>query len=231
MNAELIQFVEHAREKGMDHATVRQLLLSAGWKDIAISQAFCTRDLDLPIPVPPGVGLARAPTPRRPGVPRKARDAFLHLLTYGTLYVWATSVVLLLFTYLDFAFPDPAWRTSYNTLQALLSIMRVQLAIVIVAFPIFLIVWNYLLREVRRNPETGKGVLRRWLGNLSLFIGAITLTGDAMTLIYFWLEGQMTIRFVLKAAVLFLIAGGLVGYLSLTLRGEATSETKTETNQ
>jgi hypothetical protein len=98
MNEKLIQFVDHARDKGMDHATIRQLLLSAGWKDRAIAESFCTRELDLPIPEPAGVGLARAPSSRRPGVPRKARDAFLHLLTYGSFYVWSTSVILLLFT-------------------------------------------------------------------------------------------------------------------------------------
>lgn len=225
MDEKLIQFVDHAIKQGMDHATIRQLLLSAGWKDKDIADVFCTRDLELPIPEPPRVGLAPARSQRRPGVQRKARDAFLHLLTFGSLYIWSTSVILLLLAYVDFAFPDPAWRTSYSQLQGILSIMRFQLAIVIVAFPIYLIMWNFLLREVRRHPETGKGVLRRWLGNLSLFIGAITLSGDVMTLIYFLLEGQLTVRFVLKAAVLFVIAGGLVGYLALTLRSEARAET------
>ena len=228
MDEKLIRFVDHARDRGMDHATIRQLLLSAGWKEKDIAEVFCTRDLEMTIPVPTGVASARARSSRRPGVPRKARDAFLHLLAFGSLYVWATSVIMLLFICLDFAFSDPAWRTSYAQLQAILSIMRVQLAIIIVSFPIFLIVWNFLLREVRRNPETGKGVLRRWLGNLSLFIGAITLSGNAMTLIYFLLEGQLTIRFVLKAVILFLIAGGLVGYLAFTLRRETRIETETD---
>ena len=102
--------------------------------------------------------------------------------------------------------------------------MRLQLAIVMVAFPIFMIVWNYLLGEIRRNPETGRGVLRRWLGNLSLFIGSITLAGNAMTLIYFLLEGQLTIRFVLKVVILFLIAGGFVWYLAFTLRSESKAQ-------
>jgi hypothetical protein len=227
MDEKLIRFVDHARDKGLDHATIRQLLLPAGWKEKDIAEVFCTRDLELSIPEPAGVGSSRARSPRRPGVPRKARDAFLHLLTYGSLYLWATSLILLLLTYIDFAFPDPAWRTSYAQLQEILSIIRAQLAMVVVSFPVFLIAWNFLLREVRRHPETGRGVLRRWLGYLSLFVGAITLSGDAMTLIYYLLEGQLTLRFVLKAAVLFLIAGGLVGYLAFTLR----SETQVPTDQ
>lgn len=228
MDERLIRFVDHATDKGMDHATIRQLLLSAGWKDKDVAEVICTRALELPIPEPARVVSPRGRSVRRPRVPRKARDAFLHLLTFGSLYMWSTSVIMLLLTYLDFAFPDPAWRLSYFQLQETLSIIRVQLAIVIVSFPIFLIMWNYLLREVRQNPDTGKSVLRRWLGNLSLFVGAVTLSGDAMTLIYFLLEGQLTVRFVLKAAVLFLIAGGLVVYLAFTLRSEARVQTEVD---
>ena len=228
MDEKLIEFVDHARDKGMDHSTIRQLLLSGGWKEKDIAEVFCIRDLELPIPEPAELGFA--PGQHRPGKqrPRKARDAFFHLLMYGALYAWATSLILLLFTYVNFAFPDPAWRTSYAQLQEIQSNIRAQLAIVIVSFPVFLTVWNFLLGEVRRHPETAKGVLRRWLGYLSLFVGAITLSGDAMTLIYYLLEGQLTVRFELKVIALFLVAGGLVAYLSFTLRHESQTETGTQ---
>ena len=222
MNEELIQFIDHARDKGLDYATIRQLLSSAGWKDKDIAKVFCARDLELPIPSPAvGTVTSRAPVARRPGSiwPRRARDAFLHLLAFGALYTTATSLILLYFTYINFAFRDPAWRISYAQLVETFSIIRAQLAIVIVAFPIFLTLWHFLLREVRRHPE--KTSMRRWLGYLSIFVGALTLSGDVMTLIYFLLEGQLTMRFLLKAAVLFLIAGGLVLYLVFTLRSEA----------
>lgn len=224
MDEKLIQFVDHARGKGMDHATIRQLLLSAGWDEKAVAEVICAHNLELPIPKPPASSSVRPRDLRRPGTPRKARDAFLHLLTFGLLYAWATSLIMLLFTYINFAFPDPAWRTSYSQLQEALSIIRAQLAIVIVSFPIFLIVWNFLLREVRRHPETAKGFLRRWLVYLSLFVGAITLSADTMTLIYYLLEGQLTVRFVMKVSVLFLISGGLVGYLAFTVRSETQTE-------
>ena len=45
-----------------------------------------------------------------------------------------------------------------------------------------------------------------------------------MTLIYFALEGQLTLRLILKVLVLFLIAGSLVLYLWLTLRSESKME-------
>jgi len=210
MNEKLSQFVDHSRDKGLDHATIRQVLLSAGWREKDIAEVFCARDLELPIPEPTGVGTAR--------------DAFFHLLTFTTLYTWATSLILLFITYIDFAFPDPASRTSYYALEAALSSIRASLAALIVSFPIFLILWHYLLREVRRHPEKAKGAIRRWLGYLSLFVGAVTLSADAITFIYYLFEGQLTVRFLLKVTVLFLIAGSLVYYLAFTLRSETETE-------
>ena len=224
MDEKLIQFVDHAKDKGMDYATIRQLLVSAGWKEKEVAEVFSTRDLELPIPKPTVDSSVRIQSRRRSGSvwPRRARDAFLHLLMFGALYTCATSLILLFLTYIDFAFPDPAWRISYARLEEALSIIRAQLAIVIVSFPIFLILWHFLLGEVRRNPE--KVGIRRWLGYLSIFVGALTLSGDVITLIYFMLEGQLTVRLLLKAAVLFLIAGSLVLYLAFTLRSEAKTE-------
>lgn len=224
MDERLVEFVDHAKAKGMDYATIRQLLVSAGWKDRDVAEVFCARDLELPIPPPPAVGLLR-PRGRSGSVwPRRARDALFHLLTFGALYTWATSLILLFFSYINFAFPDRAWRVSSGQLSEILSFVRAQVAIVIVAFPVFLVLWHFLLREVRRDPERARGATRRWMGYLAIFVGALTMSVDVITLIYFLLEGQLTVRFALKAAVLFLITGSLVLYLWLTLRSEAQSE-------
>jgi hypothetical protein len=227
MDDKLIQFVDHARAKGLDHATIRQLLVSAGWRDKDIAEVICAHDLEMPIPEPARATSTRARGGSRTASPwpRRAREAFLHLLTFGALFTWTTTLVLLLFAYIDFALPDPAWRISETFRESILSIMRGQLATLIVSFPVFLILWHYLLGEVRRDPEKTKGAIRRWLAYLTLFVGAIAMAGDVMTLIYFMLEGQLTTRLVLKSTALFLISGSLVVYLALTLRSEADKAT------
>lgn len=220
MDERLIEFVQHAESKGLDLGTIRQMLLSAGWREKDVAEVFCERALELPIPRPARAPVARSSARKESAWPRRAREAFLHLLTFGSLHAWATSLILLLFTYINFALPDPAWRMSRAAVQEQMSIIRAELAIVIVAFPVFLGLWHYLLREVRIRASTGPSAIRRWLGYLSIFVGALTLSGDVITLIYFTLEGQLTTRLLLKAAVLFLIAGSLVLYLAYTLRNE-----------
>ena len=75
----IVEFIDHARSKGMDHATIRMLLLSAGWKEKDIARAMSAHGLELPIPAPPDVG--------------GAREGFMHLVTFAALYTAVISAV------------------------------------------------------------------------------------------------------------------------------------------
>jgi len=207
MHENLLRFIEHARQKGMDHATTFLLLRSTGWKEREIAEAFAARELTMPIPERAGVG--------------SARDAFFHLLAFTALYAWAISLIFLFFTYIEFAFPDPARRTPTYALEAALSNIRASLATLIVSYPVFLLVWSFLLREVRMSPEKATSGVRRWLSFLSLFVGAVTILTDVIIVVYYLVEGDLTVRFLLKVLVLFVITGALSVYLALVLRSEA----------
>jgi hypothetical protein len=206
MPEKLSRFIEHARQKGMDLPTLTLLLRSSGWKDKEIAEAIAARELSLPIPERAGVG--------------SARDVFFHLLAFTALYAWVASLIFLLFTYIEFTFPDPASRPSTYVIEATLAGVRIALATILVAYPLFLAVWWFLLREIRRAPEMAKSPVRRWLAFLSLFIGAVMLMGDVITVVYYLVEGDLTVRFLLKVGALFLVTGTLFVYLALTLRSE-----------
>ncbi len=207
MDERLTKFVDHARQKGLDHAAIHLLLRSSGWKDRQIAEALAARDLALPIPERAGVG--------------SARDAFLHLVAFTALYAAAISLILLFFAYVEFWFPDPAMRTSSYAVEAALSGIRAELATLIVSYPLFLLAWSYLLREIRRNPEKARSGPRRWLSFLSLFVGAVTIMSDVICVVYYLVEGDLTVRFLFKVLVLFVITGSIFLYLSLVLRSES----------
>jgi hypothetical protein len=207
MHEKLARFIDHAREKGLDHATIFLLLRSAGWKDKEVAEACAARELTLPIPERAGIG-----TPR---------DVFFHLLAFTALYAWAISLIALLFYYIEFAFPDPAMRPSTYAVEAALFGIRAYLATLIVSYPLFLLVWWYLLREVRAFPEKAKSAVRRWLSFLSLFVAAVTIMADVIVVVFYLVEGGLTVRFLLKVGVLLVISAALFVYLALTLRSEA----------
>ena len=83
MHENLSRFIEHARQKGMDLATISLLLRSSGWKEREIAKAFAAHELAMPIPERAGIG--------------SARDAFLHLLAFTALYAWAISLIYSVF--------------------------------------------------------------------------------------------------------------------------------------
>ncbi len=203
----LSRFVEHARAKGLDPTAVFLLLQAAGWKEKEIADAICARELGIAVPERAGIG--------------SARDAFFHLLAFTALYAWAISLVVLLFTYVEFAFPDPVERTPYYQIGWALSRIRWSLATILVAYPLFVGVWWFLLREVRQFPEKAKSGVRRWLASLSLFVAAVTIMGNVITVVFYLVEGDLTVRFLLKVLVLFVVTGALFVYLALVLRSEA----------
>lgn len=203
MEQNVIDFIAHAREKGMDHATIRVLLLSAGWKEKDVAQALAAEGLEMPVPQPVRAG--------------RAREAFLYLLTFTTLYITVISLVIMLFEMIDRKFPDAAREDWYSSDYSL-STIRWSLATIIVTVPIYLGMSRLIARDIRQHPETAHSPIRRWLTYLTLFVAAVTVIFDLITVLYSFLQGDLTVRLVLKASVLFAIVAGLFLYYLSSLR-------------
>jgi hypothetical protein len=202
MTERLAEFITHARDKGMDHATIRMLLLANGWRERDIIQAMTETSLDRPIPAPPDTG--------------GAREAFLHLLAFASLYTAVIAAVVLVFNYIERWFPDPAFPVA--ALNARLSGMRWSVAVLLVAFPVFFWLSRFVLREIAATPEKSWSGIRRWLTYLTLFAAAIALGGDLITLVFYLLEGELSVRFVLKFLTVLVIAGMVFAYYVTALR-------------
>ncbi len=190
----------------MDHATIRLLLLSAGWREKDVLQALSAQSLSMPVPLPPDRG--------------GAREAFLHLTAFASLYMAVISLIILFFTYLNLLFPDPALERFTDPSQYFGTI-HWSLASVIITFPLFLWISRLLLREIRHTPERASSLVRRWLTYLTLFVAALAVIGDLITLLFNLLQGEVSIRFLLKVFVVLLLAGLTFSYYFLSLHAAA----------
>ena len=200
-------FVREALARGASKDEIAAALVAAGW---APEQTRGTldayADVAFPVPVP------------RPRPYLSAREAFLYLVLFATLYVAAYQFGSLLFDLINRALPDPADPDYVATHLA--QSMRWSVACVIVAFPVFVFVARHLGRELARNPAKRLSAVRRWLTYLTLFLAATVLVGDTIALVYNLLGGELTARFVLKVLVAAVIAGAIFGYYLLDLRRE-----------
>jgi predicted anti-sigma-YlaC factor YlaD len=123
------------------------------------------------------------------------------------------------FEFIDRAFPDPAVRNSF-AYRSTLEAIRWDLSSLIVAFPLFLVVSWRISVATKRDPTKRASKTRRSLIYIMLFIGALTLIGDLVTLIYNFLGGELSTRFVLKVLTVAAIAGAVLVYYSVDLRSE-----------
>lgn len=202
MQHTLKEFIAHARSKGMDHQTIRMLLLSAGWKEKDVVEGLTEATLDMPVPAPEDRG--------------GAREAFFHLLAFVTLYASVVSVLVLLFEYLNRLFPDAAFDySSYNDDG---SMIRWFIATLIVSFPVFAWMSSIINKDIAKNPERAWSPVRRWLTYLTLFVTAGILVGDGITLLFYLLEGEITVRFILKVLAVLGVAGMVFTYYFLALK-------------
>jgi Domain of unknown function (DUF5671) len=203
----LENFVRAALEKGEDRAAIASVLERAGWPPKEIAKALgLFADVPFVVPVP------------RPHASLSARETFLYLVLFSSLYISVWNFGHLLFELIDHAFPDVTERrygSAYN-----LESIRWSVASVIIAFPVFLWTANYIGKRIDANPAGKLSPSRRWCTYLTLFIAVAVLIGDGITVLYNLLGGEITIHFVLKAIVVGGIAASSLIYYLRDLRHE-----------
>lgn len=207
----LHDFVDASLRAGKSRDEISAALASAGWPSEQIADGLTFfADVPFAVPVP------------RPRAQLSARDAFMYLLMFGTLYVCAIQFGDLLFSFINLAFPD---NLNQFARPAAERSIRWATASLIIAFPVFLWLHIKLQREVATDPVRRQSAVRRWLTYLTLLMAAAVIVGDLITLVYNLLSGELSTRFILKVLVVAVIAGsGFFYFLRLIRLDNAESE-------
>ncbi len=204
MNAELDRFVRDALAKGVTRERIHAELARAGWRREEVEAALgAWLESDLPVPLP------------RRRVQVSAREAFLYLVLFATLYVVAFHAGAVAFALVERLVPDAMREAAHEGGRAAL---RWAAASLLIAFPVFLLCSRIVSRSLAREPEKRSSGVRRWLTYLTLFVAALVLIGDLVVLVAGLLSGELTARFLLRALIVFVIAGIVFGHYLLDLR-------------
>src|SRR3989338_450111 len=143
------------------------------------------------------------------------RDVFLYLLSIITLVTVAVAFGILLYQYVDLQYPDLLTDGYYWSKTSTLSSVRNSMAVLIVVFPVFIWVSWFLRKDIAKHSEKRDLKIRRWLLYLTLFVAALVIIGDLVALLLNFLNGELSIHFVLKViAVLFIASSVLAHYFS-----------------
>lgn len=146
-----------------------------------------------------------------------AKHAVLQLGALITLYVSLTALLVLLFSIINLQFPDAI--DSYWEIESAASSVRYAIAVLVVFFPTYITLTRIVNKTRRSETNPTYLGLTKWLLYLSLLVGGGVLLGDAVVVILNFLEGEITMRFILKAATLFLVVGTAFYYYLQDARG------------
>jgi len=212
VNDEISGFVKAGLERGLPRGQLEEVLHEAGWPQNQVRRALGGfADVAFPIPVP------------RPAPYLSAREAFVYLVLFGTLYGSAISFGSLIFAFIHQAFPDPS-LDPVAAMEMAREEIRWAVSFLVAMFPVFAFVFWTNDRAVRKDPGRRLSRVRQSLTYLSLFVGAATLIGVVTSIVYNLLGGELTVRFTLKVLTVATITGSLFGYFLRDVRREEVAE-------
>ncbi len=142
------------------------------------------------------------------------KDFFLHLAVIITLYISSVSLISLIFDIINVTLPD---KLSYYADSYSYGI-KLAIASLVIIFPLFLLFSWMLKKDTQANPIKTELGIRKWLTYFTLFIAGLTLAIDLVTLVLTFLNGELTLHFVLKVFVVIIVAGAIFGYYIYDLR-------------
>lgn len=141
---------------------------------------------------------------------------FLSIGVVASLIASVSAFISLIFSALDHVFPD-VLTASYQYGYASYSFdqMRSSIALLIIIFPVFLVLSHFWTKSFKSGLSHWNEVLKRWALYLVIFLASIMVVVDLVTLVRYFVSGEITVRFILKVLTV-LISAKIVGvyYLS-----------------
>ncbi len=137
-----------------------------------------------------------------------AKHFALQLGALISLYISIGALIQLIFGIITIKFPDEL--AGYWEVESANSSMRFAIALLIVAFPAYIT----LTRLINTARRAGSAYLpfTKWLIYLSLLVGGMVILGDLVSIIYNFLNGELTERFLFKALTVLAVVGSAFTY-------------------
>ncbi|MES2213330.1 MAG: DUF5671 domain-containing protein [Patescibacteria group bacterium] len=153
------------------------------------------------------------------------RDFFINLGAFVAMYTVIVALLNLLFTIINKAYPQ---ITGYYTgIYSNSSSISFPVATLIIFFPLFVVLMRILQSSYVTEPEKKTLGAHKWLVYITLFVSGLTLAGDLVTILYYFIDGQdITAAFGLKVLAVFVVAFCVFLYFVSDLRGRLTAASR-----
>lgn len=154
------------------------------------------------------------------------RFFFISLGVIVTLIISVSSFLILFFETLNYKFPDvlnSIYQYGYNTYS--FDSIRSSLSTLIIFFPAFIYISYLWLKESKEDIGRVNMTLRKWMIYFILFLATLLIVIDLVTLVRYFISGEITSRFILKVLGALLVGGLVDFFYSLKMKNvEINSE-------
>lgn len=206
-NEQLIEYVLQLIQQDKSKQAIKDYLSAVGWPENEIDAAYAKALIRIGVPVP---SEAMQTTFGKKSSTAEIAVNFLSFILLGIVAIaWGT----LLFQVIGKYFPDPL---AYNYGAPIASeIVHYSIAALIIAFPLYWLTIRFWFRSFLRDEGKMETTLTKWLTYLVLLVASLVIVGDLITVLFTFLQGEISARFFFKALTIFLIAGFVFGFYFL----------------
>lgn len=168
------------------------------------------------------------PTNMNGEVSRKMTPKFF-FLSLGVLVSLITSVTAFLnlaFETLDFKFPDvlnATYQYGYSTYTY--DSARQYIAILVIFLPVFFVLARLWKKAVQKGLGSIDDAIRKWMTYFIIFLSVLVTAIDLVTLVRYFVGGEITTRFLLKVGITLLTALLIGVYYVLEIHGTTWKKT------
>lgn len=205
----IASYVESRVSAGLSRMEIKEELLAVGWSEEEADAAYRDGLIALGIPLPQ--------EGNRPALARKssAVDVVVNFFSFIVLAIVATALGTLYFQVINKGFPDPLAEISGLGDWASTGAIHYAIASLVIGFPLYYAAMRIWFRKYREDEGRTESRLSKWLTYVVLLIAAVTIVGDLIAVLFKLLQGETSVRFLLKALVILVIAGIIFGFYYL----------------
>lgn len=152
-----------------------------------------------------------------------AKYAFFYMLSLVALIFMALSAGIIVFQIINKNIVDVLenFRGSYNP-----GSLKFAISAIIIASPIYYLATAQISKNLFSGKLSKDSGIRKWLTYFILLVSTIVMLGFLVAVIYNFLDGELTTKFILKALTAIIIAAAIFTYYFYDIRRENVAGVK-----
>jgi len=152
---------------------------------------------------------------------QNAKFAFFYLLSLVALVFTSISVGTIIFQIINKTIPDALTLAPGGFVQ---EALRFAISAIIIAGPIYFVMMWLINKSLFKGIMEKESGIRKWLTYFILLVSAVVMIGWLIATIGSFLNGELTVKFILKSLTSILISALIFSFYLYDIKREDTSQ-------